>query len=94
MTEGKQWWGRGRGEPEANKLVYTKRRKHIYAIRKHETTKSQVNRTAYILSFDFKEQLKMMIQNVSEISWTFCIDLDLTTMTKNRLVYTEGNAST
>ena len=30
--------GGGRGEPEANNLVYTKRRKHIYAIRKHETT--------------------------------------------------------
>ena len=30
------------GEPEANNLVYTKRRKHIYAIRKHETTCFQV----------------------------------------------------
>ena len=28
----------GWGEPEANNLVDTKRRKHIYAIRKHETT--------------------------------------------------------
>ena len=27
-----------RGEPEVNNLMYTKRRKHIYAIRKHETT--------------------------------------------------------
>ena len=27
-----------RGEPEVNNLVYTKRQKHIYAIRKHETT--------------------------------------------------------
>ena len=36
MTERKQWGGRG--EPEANNLVYTKRQKHIYAIRKHETT--------------------------------------------------------
>ena len=40
MTERKQWWGwwEGGGEPEANNLVYTKTRKDIYAIRKHETT--------------------------------------------------------
>ena len=34
MTERKQWGG----EPEANNLVYTKRRKDIYAISTHETT--------------------------------------------------------
>ena len=39
MTERKQWWGWG-GGPEANNLVYTKRQKPIYAIRKHETTAS------------------------------------------------------
>ena len=27
-----------RGEPEVNNLMYTKKQKHIYAIRKHETT--------------------------------------------------------
>ena len=31
------WKGRG-GAPEANKLVYTKRQNHIYAISTHETT--------------------------------------------------------
>ena len=30
--------GGGGGEPEDNNLMYTKRLKHIYAIRKHETT--------------------------------------------------------
>ena len=30
--------GGGRGEPEANILVYKKRRKHVYAIRKHKTS--------------------------------------------------------
>ena len=39
MTERKQWRGWGGGEPEANNLVYTKRQKDIYAIRKHETAR-------------------------------------------------------
>ena len=33
-----------RGEPEVNNLVYMKRRKHIYAIRKHETTERKKER--------------------------------------------------
>ena len=32
------WWGRGGGATKVNNLVYTKMQKHIYAIRKHETT--------------------------------------------------------
>ena len=57
------WDGGGRGEPEANNLVCTKRRKHIYAIRKHETT----------LSYLFK--LFKFVYTMHNVVYDICIGM-------------------
>ena len=64
MTERKQWgWGGG-GKPEVNNLVYTKRRKDIYANRKHETTVNDVTEFVTVKVAYFKRVLGGVCQTV------------------------------
>ena len=60
--------GKGRGAPEVNNLVYTKRQKHIYAISTHETT------LLFIFSHQMANTRGILISNtkIQDLVNVFC----------------------